>query len=182
MLPWQQGEVLGFRKTEIPGKEDTKAIRCRESGSKAYPCQESDRLAQVLPQERALAASPRHSSRSIRYPSTNVAGSGAFMPTLATHSKCSCSTESRWASTVTSRQSKTEWKPGGNLANTPYLHFDPRAEQAIGHDEAHSLLRDRNRLSSRLRHVVPLVARSTPITSSMPLTIERASDITASRG
>ena len=41
MLPRRPVEVLCFRRTEIPGKEGAKAIRCRESRSKAYACQES---------------------------------------------------------------------------------------------------------------------------------------------
>ena len=41
-LPRRPAEALCFRKTEIPEKEGVKAIRCRESGLKAYPCQESD--------------------------------------------------------------------------------------------------------------------------------------------
>ena len=42
MLPRRPGEVFCFRTTEIPRKEGVKAIRCRESHSKAYPCQESE--------------------------------------------------------------------------------------------------------------------------------------------
>src|SRR6516164_1302361 len=42
MLPRRTVEVLCFRRTEIPGKEGAKAIRCREFRSKAYPCQESE--------------------------------------------------------------------------------------------------------------------------------------------
>jgi len=41
-LPQRPAEVLYFRKTDIPGKEGVKAIRCRESGFKACRCQESD--------------------------------------------------------------------------------------------------------------------------------------------
>jgi hypothetical protein len=41
-LPQRPAEALCFRRTEIPGKKDIKAIRCLESGFKAYRCQDSD--------------------------------------------------------------------------------------------------------------------------------------------
>jgi hypothetical protein len=39
-LPRRPAEVLCSRITEIPGKDGVNAIRCRESSSKLYPCQE----------------------------------------------------------------------------------------------------------------------------------------------
>ena len=64
MLPRQSGEVLCFRPTEIPGKEGVKAVRCRESYSKAYPCQESELDCGVVPlQIRSVGCIHRRWSR-----------------------------------------------------------------------------------------------------------------------
>src|SRR5215469_13524608 len=64
MLPRRPVEVLCFRRTEIPGKEGAKAIRCREFRSKAYACQESESAlvegSVVLPQVPGLGVCRRN--------------------------------------------------------------------------------------------------------------------------
>src|SRR6516164_8525161 len=52
MLPRRAAEVLCFQRRETPGKNRVKAIPCRESHSKAYPCQESAFV--VPPQTRSV--------------------------------------------------------------------------------------------------------------------------------
>jgi len=52
MLPRRAAEVLCFHRRETPGKNRVKAIPCRESHSKAYPCQESAFV--VPPQTRSV--------------------------------------------------------------------------------------------------------------------------------
>ena len=52
MLPRRAAEALCFQRRETPGKNRVKAIPCRESHSKAYPCLESTFV--VPPQTRSV--------------------------------------------------------------------------------------------------------------------------------
>jgi hypothetical protein len=84
MLPRRPAKVLCFHTTATPGKKGVKAIRCRDSGSKAHLCQESDsdsakgtRLAASRPSF-SLYSTGIQVACGIRRLSASMALSGAF--------------------------------------------------------------------------------------------------------